>query len=130
MPPRTNNTPESVAAATAWIDAYIAGLPAGQRAALQSLREAIAAAAPAAVEGISYGVPAFRYRGRPLVAYAAATNHLSLFPMGGEALDPYRADLAGYGLAKGTVRFTPERPLPPAVVAGIVRARVARLDAG
>jgi uncharacterized protein YdhG (YjbR/CyaY superfamily) len=51
--------------ATAQIDATLAALPADQRAALQALRQTIAAAAPEAEEAISYGMPAFRYHGRP-----------------------------------------------------------------
>lgn len=37
-----------------------------RRAALEGLRRAIRAAAPEAEEGMSYSLPAFRYRGRPL----------------------------------------------------------------
>ena len=47
---------DAAAEATVWIDAYLAALPADQRAALQSLRETIAAAAPEAVEAVSYGL--------------------------------------------------------------------------
>ncbi len=119
---------EAPAAASAWIDAYLAGLPSDQRVALQSLRERIGAAAPEAVEAVSYGIPAFRYRGRPLVWYHAAKTHCALFPTGA-VIDAHRVELTGFGLAKGTIRFTPDHPLPPDLVRNLVRDRVAQVDA-
>jgi uncharacterized protein YdhG (YjbR/CyaY superfamily) len=120
---------EAVAAAVARIDATLASLPTDQREALTALRTTIAAAAPDAVEGISYGAPAFRYRGRPLVSYHAARTHCSFFPMSPDVLDDVRPELTGFDTARGTIRFTPERPIPRELVARIVRARVAQLDA-
>ena len=119
---------DAAAEATVWIDAYLAALPADQRAALQSLRETIAAAAPEAVEAVSYGLPAFRYRGRPLVWYLAAKNHCSLFPRAA-VIDAHRAELADFDLAKGTIRFTPDHPLPKDLVTGMVRDCVAQVNA-
>ena len=55
-------------------DGYLVALSADKRAALESLRKTIRAAAPKAEECISYGVPAFRLNGRFLVALAAAAN--------------------------------------------------------
>ena len=115
--------------ASARIDAILDALPADQRAALQSLRETIAAAAPEAEEAISYAAPAFRYHGRPLVAYSASRAHCSFFPMSPDVLDGYRAELAGFDMARGTVRFGSERLIPADVVTSIVRARMAELDA-
>jgi len=115
--------------ATVEIDARLAALPADQRAALQALRTAIAAAAPEAEEAISYGMPAFRYHGRSLVSYAAFTAHCSFFPMSSELLEAHRDELAGFATAKGTVRFTPEHPLPVVLVARIVRERMTQIDA-
>jgi len=108
------------------IDAYLAPLPEAQRAALQHLREVIAAAAPEAEESISYAMPALRYRGRPVVSYLAARKHLSLFPMGyhtelAKELEPFKA-------LKGTLRFTPERPIPDDVLTRLVKGRIAELD--
>jgi uncharacterized protein YdhG (YjbR/CyaY superfamily) len=108
------------------IDAYLAALPERQREALQHLREVIAAAAPEAEESISYAMPALRYRGRPVVSYLAAKKHLSLFPMGyhtelAEELEPFKA-------LKGTLRFSPERPIPDDVLTRLVRGRIAELD--
>ncbi len=115
--------------AGARIDAVLAALPDDQRAALQTVRETIGRTVPAAEEGFSYGVPAFRYRGRPLAAYAAATGHCSYFPMSPAVIDAHRAALAGFDLAKGTIRFRPEAPLPTALVAQLVRTRQAEIDA-
>jgi uncharacterized protein YdhG (YjbR/CyaY superfamily) len=115
---------------TAQIDATLAALPADQRDALQTLRQTIAAAAPEAAEAISYGMPAFRYRGRALVSYAAFKAHCSLFPMSSSLIEGHRAELSGFATAKGTLRFTPEHPLPDDLVAQIVRERMAQIDAG
>jgi uncharacterized protein YdhG (YjbR/CyaY superfamily) len=117
------------AAATAKIDAYLASLPVDQRDALQSLRETIAAAAPEAEEGLSYGIPAFRYRSRPLVTYLAAKSHLGFYPMSPQVVDDLSDELKDFSLAKSTIRFTPDHPIPSDLVRRIVRARIGETDA-
>ena len=117
------------AEATAEIDARLAALPANQRAVLQALRETIAAAAPEAVETISYDLPAFRYHGRALVAYLGAKRHCSLFPMGPEIIEAEQDELAAFDTNKGIIRFTVDHPLPPHLVTRIVQARIAQIDA-
>jgi uncharacterized protein YdhG (YjbR/CyaY superfamily) len=126
---RRSTKPDDAAEATAWIDAYLAALPTDQRTALQSLRETIAVAAPEAVETVSYGLPAFRYRGKVLVWYHAAKTHCSFFPRAA-VIDAHRAELAGYGLSKGTIRFTPDHPLPKDLVATLVQEVMAQTNAG
>src|ERR1035441_6287142 len=64
MPMPSKETKLSEGAA---VNAYIASLPDDVREGLRKLRSAIAAAAPGAKLGISYGVPAFKLDGRPLV---------------------------------------------------------------
>ncbi len=112
----------------ATIDAYLAELPADQRAALERLRGVIRRIAPSAEECISYQVPAFRLEGRMLVWFAAAKSHCSFFP--GAVVAEFAEELAGYDTSKGTVRFQPDRPLPVALVRKLVRARLARIAAG
>ncbi len=111
------------------IDAMLAALPDDQRAALQALRERVAVAAPEAEEAISYGAPAFRYHRRPLVGFAAAKAHCSFFPMSPAVVAAHLDELTGFDTAKGTIRFTPTNPIPDAVVEGIVRDRMAEIDA-
>lgn len=123
----------ATATATAKIDATLAALPADQRTALENLRRTIAAAAPEAEEAISYSMPAFRYHRRSLVCYSAFKEHCSLFPMSAalieQLLETHPGELAGFATAKGTLRFTPEHPLPQRIVELIVRERMAQIDA-
>ena len=111
------------------VDDYLAALPPDQRSALEHLRATIRAAAPDATEAIGYGMPTFRQDGRGLVGYAAFKAHCSLFPMSGAAIRDHADALAAFTTSKGTIRFTPDAPLPDALVTRIVRARLAELAA-
>jgi uncharacterized protein YdhG (YjbR/CyaY superfamily) len=110
------------------IDGVLAALPDDQRRALQGLRETIAAAAPDAVEAMSYGAPAFRYRDHPLVSFNAAKQHCAFYVMSPEVITAHETDLRGFDTTKGSIRFTPDKPLPSEVVAKLVRARMAETD--
>jgi uncharacterized protein YdhG (YjbR/CyaY superfamily) len=84
--------------------------------------------APGAEDGISYGVPALRYRGRPLVGVVATTAGFSLYPFS-SAVVAQVAVPAGLSTTKGAVRFTAEHPVPDEVFDAIVVARRAEIDA-
>ncbi len=111
------------------VEAYLAGIPEGPRAALEKVRRAIRAAAPEATEGIAWQMPAFRAHGRWVVGYAAFRDHCSLFPMSAGAVEAFAAELTGYSTTKGTIHFTAEKPLPAALVKRIVRARLEEVAA-
>jgi len=105
------------------MDAYLAGLPPAQREALARVRAQVARLAPDAVEGTSYGMPAFLLDGRPLLGFRAAARHLSVFPFSPDAVDGVRDRLDAAAVSKGTIRFTPDAPLPADVLEDLVRAR-------
>jgi hypothetical protein len=62
------------------IDDYLEDLGDSQRAELERIRRIVLDRVPGAEEGRSYGMPAFRYRRKPLLGFAALKDHLSLFP--------------------------------------------------
>jgi uncharacterized protein YdhG (YjbR/CyaY superfamily) len=111
------------------VDTFLAGLAPEVRAALEGLRRTIAKAAPDAVEGISYGVRAFKYRGRPLVSFGAGKNHCSFYVQSPAVMDAHQNELARFDTAKGTIRFAPDKPLPADLVTKLVQARMAETDA-
>ncbi len=116
------------------VDEYLSKLSHDKRSALQGLRKTILEASPSAVELISWRVPMFKYKGEYLVAFAAFTDHCSLAPWGTGALsllaEKYGIDLSKYDTTKGLIRFTPDKPLPSALVKRIVKAKMKEIDGG
>ena len=108
----------------AGVDAYLAEVPEPARTTLEKLRATIRSIVPVeATEGLSYGMPAFRYKG-PLVAYAAFKNHCSFFPMQASLNDEMKDELKNYRTSKGTLQFSMDKPLPAALVKKMVKLRV------
>jgi uncharacterized protein YdhG (YjbR/CyaY superfamily) len=111
------------------VDEYLARVPEPARGTLNKIRTMIRSAVPPeATECISYGMPAFRYKGA-LLGYAAFPNHCGLYPMNPAAIVALQAELKGYETSKGTIRFPVDKPLPSALVKKIVKLRVAENEA-
>jgi uncharacterized protein YdhG (YjbR/CyaY superfamily) len=110
--------------APASVEDYMAALPEPSRAALEKLRKTIKGTAPEATEGISYGMPAFKDRGRILVYYAAFKDHYSLFPASTAIMEAFGEELKPYFSGKGTLRFEAGKPLPVGLVKKVVKARL------
>jgi uncharacterized protein YdhG (YjbR/CyaY superfamily) len=109
------------------IDEYLARVQPNQRAALEKIRQTIHAVAPGAEECINYGIPAFRLNGQSLFFFAAFAKHCSFFPGSSATLKEFRNDLKTFQTSKGTIRFTPEKPLPATLVKTLVKARMANI---
>ena len=103
------------------VDEYIAAFPADVQSVLQAVRSTVRAAAPDAEERISYRMPAV-FRHGVVVYYAAFTRHLGLFP---PVDDPaVRARVAPYAGPKGNLQFPYDQPIPHALIAAVVKARL------
>ena len=112
--------------AAANVDAYLAELPEDQRVALEDLRATIKAAAPDATESIAYAMPAYKYKGKPLIYFGAAKNHCAIYGTRAAELE----ELKGFEMSKGSLRFTPDKPVPPESVKKLIDARTAEIEAG
>ena len=122
-------TPAGDADKSADVEAYLAAVPEPGRTTLEKVRAAIRASAPQdAAECISYGMPAFRYKGA-LVGYAAFKKHCSFFPMSASLLDDFAAEIAPFRTSKGTLQFPLDKPLPATLIKKMVKARVAQNEA-
>jgi uncharacterized protein YdhG (YjbR/CyaY superfamily) len=104
------------------VDEYMSDLEPAQKKTLEGLRKTIQKAAPKAEELISYNIPAFKFHGQ-LVFYAAYNDHISFFPTS-SGISNFKNELSAYDIAKGTVRFPVDKPLPLKLIAEIVKFRV------
>ena len=107
------------------VDDALADLPEADRECLQHVIDIARQLVPEATEGMSYGMPALKLDGKPLLGVVAAAKHLSVFPFSPEVVEAVAGRLAGFSLSKGTIRFTAEHPVPDDVVEDVVRLRQA-----
>jgi uncharacterized protein YdhG (YjbR/CyaY superfamily) len=120
-------TDSSVSDAAA-VEAYLATVPEPARTTLQAVRASLRTLLPEATEGMSYGMPAFKLRDKPVAGYAAFVDHCGFYPMSGSVVAALKEDLAGYQTSKGGVRFSVDSPLPPQLIDKLVKARLGELQ--
>jgi uncharacterized protein YdhG (YjbR/CyaY superfamily) len=106
------------------VNEYLAGIPEPARTTLKKVRAVIRSVAPPeATEGISYGMPTFKYKGM-LASFAAFSDHCSLFPGAGPTIE-FKDELKDFQTSKGTIRFAPNKPLPATLLKKLLKARIA-----
>jgi uncharacterized protein YdhG (YjbR/CyaY superfamily) len=111
------------------LSAYLRELSPDVAAALGAIVARALELVPDAAEGRTYGMPGLVYRGRPLLSVRQTKDHLGYYPFSPAAVDAVAADLAGFSLSKGTVRFSLSQPLPADVVDRLILERGAEIDA-
>jgi uncharacterized protein YdhG (YjbR/CyaY superfamily) len=107
------------------IDQYLGALDEPKRATLAQLRDTIVAIAPSAEQCISYGMPAFKLRGKTIAGFAAFKSHLSYLPHSGSVIPRLAKETEGYTKTKGSLHFPVDEPLPKKLVKKLLDARIA-----
>lgn len=107
------------------IDEYLATLEEPKRATLTSLRDTIMAIVPDAEQCISYGMPAFKLRGKTIAGFAAFKNHLSYLPHSGSVIPQLAEETAAYTSTRGSLHFPVDEPLPETLLRKLLAVRVA-----
>jgi uncharacterized protein YdhG (YjbR/CyaY superfamily) len=105
------------------IDEYIATFPAEIQKKLEEVRATIKAAAPDALEKISYQMPTFYLHGN-LVHFAAYKKHIGFYPTPSGVVT-FENELSQYETSKGAIQFPTDKPLPLDLIRKIVLFRVA-----
>jgi len=109
------------------VDAYLQAVPEPHRSTLTRLRATIGALLPDAEQGIAYGVPTFKLRGKGVAGLGYFKNHCTYFPMSGSITAQLAEQLRDYRTAKGSIQFPVDAPLPDELVASLVEARLAEI---
>lgn len=98
------------------IDKYLADFPEDRRARMQELRAMVRRLLPAAEEAIAWGMPTFRLKGKNVFHFAAAKEHLGLYP-GALAVEQVKERIAGrYRSTKGSISLPWEESIPEELI--------------
>jgi len=110
------------------VEEYIASFPPAVKSQLNEMRRIVKGVVPEAEERISYQIIGY-FRSGGLVHIGGFKNHVSLFP-GASLIKRFAHKLKSYRIAKGTVQFPLDQPLPTKLIERLVQARVAAKEAG
>lgn len=108
------------------IDNYLARLSGPEKTLIEHMYGIVRQMAPDATEELSYAMPAFKHKGKGLVAIMANKNFLSLYPFG--AVDKLGIDLSAYECTTGSIHFSVDKPIPDDVLRRIVAARLQQIN--
>ena len=86
---------------------------------LASIRSLVHETVPEAEEVISYDMPAFKYRKRILIYFAAFKKHIGFYPEP-SGIEKFQKELSVYKSAKGSVQFPLDKPIPFDLISEIV----------
>lgn len=105
------------------VDEYILSFPEEVQERLKEIRKIILHLAPQAEESKSYGMPAYKTNGSPLVYFAGYKNHIGFYatPNGHEK---FEREFSVYKQGKGSVQFPLEQALPSKLIEKVVKFRV------
>lgn len=107
---------------------YIQAASKSDAPALQRVYDIIRKTVPEAEEGMSYGMPAFRYKGKALAGCAVAKQHIGFCPFSPPVIATVVDQLEGFGFSKGMVRFTNDHELPEKLLVQMIQLRKAEID--
>lgn len=106
------------------VDEYIASQPQAVQGFLKRVRSTIRKAVAGAEESISYGIPTYKLRGRPVIYFGGWKQHYSLYPATAHLVAAFKHELTPYEVNnKGTIRFPLSGPVPVKLIEGIAKFR-------
>ena len=108
------------------VETYIASFPPDIQMLLDEVRSTIRKAVPDATEGVSYGIAAYHYKGKPLLYFGGFKKHIGLYATP-EAREAFEEELSCYKRGKGSVKFPFSEPLPLPLIARIAKYKMQQL---
>ncbi len=105
------------------VSEYIKKVETVKQPALKAVRALVQKTIPKAEEGIAYGMPGYKFQGKPLFYFAAMKGHLGIYPTSGPMVT-CKALLKDFSTSKGCVRVPYESKLPTKVIVALLKARV------
>ncbi|WKZ31020.1 MAG: DUF1801 domain-containing protein [Candidatus Dojkabacteria bacterium] len=112
------------------IDEYIKRFSPSIQEKLQKIRDTVAKRCPEAIEVISYQMPAFKYKGRILIYFAAWSDHVGVYGISSDIKAPFMDELKKYKASKGTFSFSFDEPIPYELIDAYVEYKMENSQTG
>lgn len=104
------------------VDLYINSFPEEIKERLLQIRKIIKEVAPLAKEGISYGMPSYKFHGQ-LIYFSGFKSHIGLYPMSDQMVVDI-PELVEFRTSKGTAQFKHDQPIPLELIKKIAKFRL------
>lgn len=109
------------------INEYIAQADKDKQALLKEVRKIVKAAAKDAQECIAYGMPAYKWKEKPLFYFASMKGHLGLYPTSGP-IQTCKDLLQKFSTSKGCVRIPYKEKLPKSLIVTLIKTRMKEIQ--
>lgn len=112
------------------IDDYLKPIEPEKRKQLERIRTIAKQIVPDAEEAIGYGMPTLKYKGKSFLGFNTHTDHIGIYPYGGEEIEAFKdkLDKLGYGYSKGAIRVPYDEPFPEDLLKEIIKHRINRMN--
>jgi uncharacterized protein YdhG (YjbR/CyaY superfamily) len=105
------------------VNEYILQFPQETKKIMQEIRTLIKKIAPDSEENISYGMPAYKTNGKPLVYFAGYKNHIGFYATP-NAHEKFKVELSEFKQGKGSVQFPLNQTMPYNLIIKIIKFKV------
>lgn len=109
------------------VDEYILSFEEETQHQLQIIRSIIKKNAPDAIESISFGMPAYKVNGKPLVYFGGYKKHIGFYAAV-TAHEKFKDQLSNYKQGKGSVQFPIQKPLPVDLLTDMIKFKVEKIN--
>jgi uncharacterized protein YdhG (YjbR/CyaY superfamily) len=108
------------------IDDYLKTLTGPDKATVEHMYALVREMVPDVTEELSYNMPAFKYKGKGLVAVMVNKNFLSLYPFG--AVKRLGVDVSAFEQTDGSIHFSADKPISDDLLREIIQARKQQIE--
>ncbi len=105
---------------------YITKADKAHQATLKRVRKIVRETVPEATEEIAYGMPAYKWQGKPLFYFAAMKGHLGLYPTQGP-IQECKELLKNFSTSKGCIRVPYTTEISKTLLVKLLKVRIKQI---
>ena len=109
------------------VDGYLSQFEGPALATALELRKNLLELLPEGEEGMSYGMPVIKLKGKAIAGYAIAKNHVGYYPHSSLVLDKVPGLKGNYKMTKGALQIPSGGLFPAELLARLVSVRLEQL---